>query len=370
MFNRLTSLFSRHRKGIGVEITPNKINLVQLSKERQQYKLTKYLSVELAEGIFEEGKIINSLALAELLKEIVTEYKIKNKRVATAVPVGETIIKIIPLPAELDEQDLEEQINHEAALYLPYPREEVDLDYQKLDNFIDEDGIEKVQVLLVATRRDITDLYWETFQEAGLQLDVLDINSFALIRTVREELRKFGSKEAVVLIDIEFDSTEIAIIGDGVPRFSRTISIGTYQLQNALSRAMNLPPARNTGVLQGMTIPIENTDTTDTSSTSVSPGVASLLNILTELTDELRRSINFYLNQSEGIEVAQIFLAGPGSTIGQLDEFFTQRLGVPTMMIDPFASLAVKLDEQLEEEILNVKRSALGIVLGLGMRET
>ncbi|HBS70625.1 MAG TPA: pilus assembly protein PilM, partial [Cyanobacteria bacterium UBA11153] len=67
--------------------------------------------------------------------------------------------------------------------YLPYPRDEVDLDYQKLGFFMDEDGIEKVQVLLVATRKEVTDTYLDTFEQAGLKIDILEINSFALIRT-------------------------------------------------------------------------------------------------------------------------------------------------------------------------------------------
>jgi type IV pilus assembly protein PilM len=58
------------------------------------------------------------------------------------------------VPAELDDKELREMVlNHEAGLYLPYPREEADVDYQKLGYFVDEDGIEKVQVLLVATRK-------------------------------------------------------------------------------------------------------------------------------------------------------------------------------------------------------------------------
>src|SRR3712207_8850596 len=90
-------------------------------------------------------------------------------------------------------------------------------------------------------------MYIDTFQQAGLTLDVLEINSFALIRTIREQLRQFAPQEAAVLVDIEFDSTEIAIIVDGVPQFSRTVPIGTYQLQSALSRAMNLPTSRKIG---------------------------------------------------------------------------------------------------------------------------
>jgi type IV pilus assembly protein PilM len=93
--------------------------------------------------------------------------------------------------------------------------------------------------------------------------------------------------------------------------------------------------------------------------------MAALLRVLGELTDELRRSIDFYLNQSENLEVAQIFLAGPGGGLQQLDEFFTQRLSLPTTQIDPIGSLSLQVDE---EQYPMTKRSGLGIVLGLGMR--
>lgn len=366
MLNRLKTLIPNKSSGFGLEITPERINLAQLSKQGQNFKLSKYCSSEIPEGVFEEGKIVDPLALAERIQELLKEYKIKSRRVATAVPMREAIIRIIPLPAELDEQELREVVlNHEASLYLPFPREEVDLDYQKLGYFEDEDGIEKVQVLLVATKKEITDSYLETFRQAALEVDVLEINSFALIRTIREQLRQFGSKEAAVLVDIEFDSTEIAIVVDGVPQFSRTVPLGTYQMQAALARAMNLPTSRNPEILQEITIPNTPFDSLSTQGIAVNPGMSALLRIVNELADELRRSINFYLNQSEGLEVVQLLLAGPGGGIGQLDEFFTGRLSLPTMQIDPVTALSLQLDR----EIPAITRPGLGTVLGLGLRE-
>ena len=366
MFNRFKGLLSKSKKGIGIELAPERINIAQMRKQGQGFKVTTLYSHEVPEGIFQGGQIADSPALAELIKTAIAESKLKVDRVATAVPMREAIIRIIPVPAELDDQELRDMVlNHEAGLYLPYPREEVDLDYQKLGFFEDEDGIQKVQVLLVATRREITDMYIDTFQQAGLQVDVLEINSFALIRTIREQLRQFAPQEAAVLVDIEFDSTEIAIIVDGVPQFSRTVPIGTYQLQNALSRAMNLPTSRNTELLQGMTIPSTPPDGVRSGQTGINPGMAALLRVLGELADELRRSIDFYLNQSENLEVAQLLLAGPGGGIGQLDEFFTQRLSLPTTQVDPVAALSLEVDQ----EIPPVQRPGLGTVLGLGLRE-
>ena len=367
LVNRLTQFLPVKSRGIGLEITAERINIAQITKKGPQYKLIKHLAVQIPEGIFEEGQIIDSPALAQLLRETLAKHRIRAKRVATAVPMREAIIRMIPIPAALDEQELQDMVlNHEAGLYLPYPREEVDLDYQKLGFFVDDDGIEKVQVLLVATRQEVTDLYLDTFREAGLQIDVLEINSFALIRTLKEQLRQFSSTEAVILVDIEFDTTEIAIIVDGVPQFSRTVPIGTYQLQSALTQAMNLPASRDTELLQSMSIPSAPVGSRQTVATAVNPGMTALTRVLGELTDELRRSMNFYLNQDNELEVTQLLLAGPGGGIGQLDEFFTQRLNLPAIQVDPVGALALEIDKNIS--IDNAQRPGLGTVLGLGLR--
>jgi len=395
--NRFKSLLAKRTGGVGIELTPERINVAQIRKHKQGFKLAAFASLLVPQGIYEDGQITDSTALAELIQSALSEGKIKAQRVATAVPGRESLVRLISVPAELDDQELTEMVlNHEAGLYLPYPREEADVDYQKLGYFVDEDGIEKVQVLLVATPKEVTNTYISTFNQAGLKVDVLEINSFALIRTIREQLRQFAHGEAAVLVDIEFDSTEIAIIVDGIPQFSRTVPIGTYQLQSAISRSMNLPTTRDTQMLQEMIVPSMSADQGEvladrsreeepvpnelrgeyssttkpqrgmTGTAGINPGMGAMLRILGELTDELRRSIDFYLNQNENLEVVQLLLAGPGAGLEQLDEFFSQRLGVPTMKVDPVAALSLEVDE---DKISTRQRPGLGIVIGLGLRE-
>ncbi|MBH8575935.1 pilus assembly protein PilM [Nostocaceae cyanobacterium CENA369] len=367
MVKSFNSLFGKSNKGVGIELAPERVNIVQLRKQRQGLKLESLTSVAVPEGVVTDGQIADPPTMAQLIQQGLAESKIKASRVATGVPGRDSIVRLIPVPAELDDKELRDMVlNHEAGLYLPYPREEADVDYQKLGYFQDEDGIEKVQVLLVATRKEVTDTYISTFEQAGLQIDVLEISSFALIRTIRDQLRQFSPQEAAVLVDIEFDSTEIAIVVNGVPQFSRTVPLGTYQLEAALARAMSLPTSRDMELLQELVITPNPLDGGKTGVTEINPGMAAVLRVLGELTDELRRSIDFYLNQSENLEVAQIFLAGPGGGLQQLDEFFTQRLSLPTTQVDPIGSLSLEVDA---EKYPMVRRSGLGIVLGLGMRE-
>ncbi|MFQ4140336.1 type IV pilus assembly protein PilM [Nodosilinea sp. PGN35] len=362
----LKAIFSRKPRGVGIELTPERVNLARLRKQGASLKLESLASVELAEGIYEEGQILDTAAMADAIQTVLTESKLKVKQATTAIP-GRAITRVIPVPAELDDEELREMVlNQEASLYLPFPREEADVDYQKLGYFVDEDGIEKVQVLLVAVRKDLTDPYIEVFQQAGLMLNVLETSSFALIRTIREQLRQFTPQEAAAVVDIEFENTEISIVVDGVPHFSRTVPIGTFQIQSALSRAMNLPPSRNTELLQGMTVPIQTMDTVGAPQMgNTNPGTTAMLRVLGELSDELRRSIDFYLNQGEDMEVAQLLLAGPGASIGQLDEFLAQRLSLPASQIDPISALSLEVDEDIPES----QRAGLATVIGLGMRE-
>lgn len=359
-------LFSGSKHGIGVELTPERINIAELKKQGQGYKLVSFVSEEMPEDIIQDGQIANPPELADLLRNVMESNKIKGKRVATAISGRDVIARLISVPAELDEQELREMVlNQEAGLYLPFPREEADVDYQKLGFFVDEDGIEKVQVLLVATRKDITDAYISTFREAGLELDVLEISSFALIRTIRQQLQQFSSQEAVAIADIEFESTEISIVVDGVPQFSRTVPIGTYQIWQSLCRAMNMPPSRDTASLQGMTVPVTPVDNIGSKTAPGNPGSAAMLRVLGELADELRRSIDFYLNQDENLEVAQLLIAGPGACLGQLDEFFSQRLSLPASQIDPLSHSSIEVGDGIED----IQRPSLGVVMGLGLRE-
>jgi type IV pilus assembly protein PilM len=114
-----------------------------------------------------------------------------------------------------------------------------------------------------------------------------------------------------------------------------------------------------------MTIPVTQFDTLSTQGTAINPGMTALMRVMGELTDELRRSINFYLNQAEDLEVVQLLLAGPGGGLIQLDEYLTQRLSIPSMHIDPFTSLNI----DSAQEIPLVERPSLATVLGLGLRE-
>jgi type IV pilus assembly protein PilM len=360
----------KSKKGIGIEITSEKVNLVQLRRKGQSsYKLVTYGSVELPEGTVEEGRILDPVALGEVIRSLLADKKIKVKKVATALPGRETVSRFIRLPAEIPDLELREMVlNQEASLYLPFPREDADVDYQKLGTALDDDGIERIEILMVATPKEVTDSYMQALEIAQLQVDVVEVSSFALIRAMRNELARFSTlAEAVAIVDIEYEATEITVTVDGVPQFSRTFPIGTAQIQNAQLRAINLPPRRTTDMemLSSTVVPVQSMDTASLAGGGGTPGDAAIMRVVGDLSDELRRSIDFYTSQSPGSDVVQLLIAGPGACIGQLNEFFSQRLGIAAVAVDPLTAVGVTVDGDIPIE----ERMAMSVALGLGLRE-
>jgi type IV pilus assembly protein PilM len=358
------------KKGIGIEITSEKVNLVQLRRKGQSsYKLVTYGSVELPEGTVEEGRILDPVALGEIIRSLLADKKIKVKKVATALPGRETVSRLIRLPAEIPDIELREMVlNQEASLYLPFPREDADVDYQKLGTTLDDDGIERIEILMVATPKEVTDSYMQALEIAQLQVDVVEVSSFALIRAMHNELSRFSTlAEAVAIVDIEYEATEITVTVDGVPQFSRTFPIGTAQIQNAQLRAINLPPRRTTDMemLSSTVVPVQSMDTASLAGGGGTPGDAAIMRVVGDLSDELRRSIDFYTSQSPGSDVVQLLIAGPGACIGQLNEFFSQRLGIAAVAVDPLTAVGVTVDGDIPIE----ERMAMSVALGLGLRE-
>ncbi|WP_338429492.1 type IV pilus assembly protein PilM [Synechococcus elongatus] len=357
----MVGIFSKFLGGdksrLGVEITPERINLAHIGRKGNRLLLQDFVSVDLPDGLFQDGRVIDSFSLSDLLRTAISDNRIKTKKVSTAVPGREVITRLLPMPAELDDAELHETLlNQEAALFLPFPREEADIDYLKLDYFLDIDEVEKLHVLLVATRRQVTDTYLDLFAQAGLTPDIVEVGSFALIRTIRESLRQYGLQEAVILLNIEYDLTEIVIIVGGVPRFSRTIAMGTQQWQRAAAQAGLENIGRGLDFLQGQSLSL-----LEPPADLLSQG---LVRSAADLCDEVRRSADFYLSQESDIEVAKLYVAGPGSALPTLPEFLGQRLGLPVELVDPVEGLGLEVPNTLYLP----NRADVGVVLGLATR--
>ncbi len=362
----MTSMLTKFlgsKGGMGIEITSEQVTIAQLEKRGSRLKLKHLVSAPTPANAVIDGRVEDPQAVATVIQELMTTHRLKGTSVATAIPGREAVIRLIRLPADLQSDELREVVlNQEAELYLPFPREEAYVDYQPLDSAVDPDGVKRQEVLLVAAQHVVVNSYTEALRRANLTVKTVDIASFALIRALRNQFLQYSPDEAIALVLLQAEGTEISILIKGVPQFSRTVSLGTWEFREVLARTLDLPASQASTLLQTLTPSVSGQANAEDQSFS-GRGIAALRRVLTELAEEIQRSLDFYLSQGNVAPVGQVLLAGSGANISQLDQFLSQRLTLPVTQIDPLSVLALP-----ENSVPQESRAGVGIALGLGLR--
>src|SRR5208282_2894910 len=150
---------------IGLDLGSSYIKTVMLKESKGSYELEQFDIHPLPPELIVDGAIIDSLRLADSIKEMIKKAALKTKDAVIAISGhSSVIIKRISLP-EMSEEELSESIKFEAEQYIPFDIEDVNLDFQILGPK-EEPG--QMDVVLVAVKKDIINEYISVVKEAGL----------------------------------------------------------------------------------------------------------------------------------------------------------------------------------------------------------
>ena len=149
-------LYRKPSKGlVGVDISSTTVKLLELSVKNGRYWVESYAVMPLPENSVVEKSILNPEAVADALERVVNLANPHTTHVAIAVPTSMVIHKIIEMDADMSDEEREVQIRMDAEQYIPFPLDEVSLDFEVLPDRLANPN--RVNVLLVATRTENVD---------------------------------------------------------------------------------------------------------------------------------------------------------------------------------------------------------------------
>lgn len=345
---------------IGLDITSDTIVVVELKKHRNQLHLENIAVASTPLNAVQDGEIMDPSAVAEVIAELLEENGIQAKSAVTAVAGQSTIVRPVRFPM-MPENELREVIEFEAERYIPFAIEDVNLSFQVI-NEVEEDGVAKQEVILVAAQKNLVNSFQQATAEAGLDLSCVDVASFAVMRAIADT-EQLTDDQSVALVHIQGWTTDINILVSGVPRFTRSIPIGYSYFLDSIINSLGLDEETARSVLDEIDVDPQSYD-------PVSPQIEQATEIirpaLAELTGEIGRSLDFYLSQ--GTEpITHVLISGRGGNLKNLDRFLTTRLGLQVQLVNPFAK--IEIDEgAFDPELLYPQAPTLATAIGLAMR--
>nr|WP_220484775.1 pilus assembly protein PilM [Stenotrophomonas koreensis] len=338
---------------LGVDISSTAVKLLQLSRNGNRFRVDHYAVEPLPPNAVVEKNIVEVEAVGEAIRRALARSGSKAKHAAAAVAGSAVITKIIPMPADLDEHEMEAQVELEAVNYIPYPIDEVSLDFEVLGPM--PNSPDMVQVLLAASRSENVELRSSALELAGLTAKVMDVEAFAVenaFALVASEL-PVTPDGVVALVDIGATMTTLSVLRGGRSIYSREQVFGGKQLTDEVMRRYGLSYeeaglAKRQGGLPE-TYEVE------------------VLEPFKEATvQQISRLLQFFYAGSEFNRVDHIVLAGGCAVLPGLTAMVEEQLGVPTIVANPLAQMT--LGPKVQAHALNQDAPALMIATGLALR--
>ena len=340
---------------IGVDFSASSVKVVELGVGRQAaMRLERYAIEPIERGAVVDGTVNRHEAVAEALLRALKKAGISTKQVAMALPSSSAITKTIKLPADLSEDEYEMQVETEASQYIPFPIEEVNLDFQVLDTATD--SAETVEVLLAASRKEKVEDRVMVAEFAGLNASIIDIEPFAArisIDKVISQLPSGGEGQVLAVFDIGQTATRLAVVFNGQTVFEREQPFGGNQLTQDIVRLYGLTPEE--AELKKRTGELPDNYQRELLDPFVEQGAT-----------DISRALQLFFSSTPYTHVDRIFLAGGAAVTSGLMEAVAQKTSVPTEILSPFQGM--EIGDAVSEKQMLLDAPALLVSCGLAMR--
>ncbi|CAA9588350.1 MAG: Type IV pilus biogenesis protein PilM [uncultured Truepera sp.] len=336
-------------------------------------------------GLLQDDHIVDTEGLAHELGALFKDAGINRRFVVTAVSNRASITRNIHMP-KMPLKELQRAVPWEAERYIPFPLDEVAMDHYLLDNPSDVADGSDVEVVIAAARLDLVTQLSEGLKKAGLEPTVIDIKPFALLRALKGSLqgehfsrttlfdKKYTDEGDIgVVLEVGAASSTVTLVrGDRVV-MNRNLGVAGDDFTSALQRAFGLDfdAAEEVKLAYGSAVMPSDADNallTEARFERFSPVRVheALRPVLSDLTTEVRRSLEFFRVQSGDASISQMFLAGGGAKLRGLPEAISRSLSFKVSLADPW--LTVVPGERYEKSYLEHLAPEFGVPLGLALR--
>ena len=352
----------RATKVVGLKIGASQIAAAQVVNNGAP-ELVEVFREPLEPGLVVSGEIRDPDALGDALKRFFELHKLPKRGVRLGVSNNRIGVRIFEIEGVADAQQLENAIRFRAEEVLPIPLDQAVLDYVVLDEEVREGGIEWKRILLVVAYREVVDRYLQACRRAGLDVIGIDLEAFALLRSLEAPTERDASTGALIAVAIGHDRTTIAVSTGRHCEFARVLDWGGWSLNVAIARELDRAPSEVESIKRQLSFR-QATEVEGLTAEQVTKTRDAVQRALATFSRELVASLQFYQAQPGALGIGEVVLTGGTAHMDGLIDAVGELVGVPVRIGDPFKR--VKMGPKISGED---QPGSVAIAIGLGIED-
>lgn len=340
---------------IGVDISASAVKMLELADGGSGTpRVERYAIAHLPKEAVVDGNIAKPEMVEQAMRNAWKQLDSRTRDIVLALPASSVISKKMVLAADMTEADIEEQAASEANQMVPFPMEEVTMDFQNLGPSTRNPN--ENEMLLVVTRKDRVDERVAVAEAVGLKATIMDVDTYASLRAYEQlafQLPSGGKGQTVTIIDIGATTSHVNILHDGEPVYQREHAFGGQLLTQEIARHFDLPweeaeDSKRKGLLP------------ESYESEV------LRPFLESAAMEISRALQMFYASAPYQGVDHILLAGGCAALPGIDERVHAKTQANVLVSNPFARMGVS--GHVKGRQLAVDAPALFVACGLALR--
>lgn len=322
----------RKKAYVGVDLGTNSIKVAQIDNSGGQWTVSKHAEIATPPESIKDGVVVDCDQVGAALKQAMKDGRISATSAIIGVAGGSVIVRTVRIP-RMPEATLRKSIRFEAGRYVPSSVEDSFIEFEILE----EAPENQMDVLIVAAPRELVKSRMDACAKAGLEVEIVDIEAFAMYRSLVEaEMGSDYADSTIALVDIGASTTNVSVISKGVFAMTRSIPQAGGTLTQALENYFKLDPA---DAEQGKT-QLDLRMLIDSDGTIENPPLRVLQPHIDDLLREIRRSLNYYQSQQTGQgepnPVTKLIVSGGGARMTGLAEYMQHKLEIDSASVGVF----------------------------------
>ena len=325
-------------------------------------ELLQLARMPLRSGLVVGGEVREPDALAAELKAFFSQNKLPRKNVRLGVASNRIGVRVLELPVIEDQRAFANAIRFRAQELLPIPVTDAVLDHVVLGEYV-HDGEPMCRVLLAFAHRDLVARHADACQKAGLKLTGIDLDAFALLRSLAEpRAAETEATQAVVAVAIGHERTVFAVSDGLICDFVRVLEWGGGALDAALARSLDVTPDRAHEAKHQLALSGDGAAPDGLGLMQVEAAREAIRDELRLLSQEIVSSLRFYQTRPGSLAIGEILVTGGGAELPGFAEELERLVGVPVRAADPL--VRVKLGKKVKRP---AEAGSFAVAIGLGI---
>lgn len=339
---------------IGIDIGSHSVKAILLDKSSDDYQVEAFAMLPIAKGAIVDHNITDIEAIGAVLKKLRRRFPKSVTNAAVAVSGSGVITKTIYLSAVHSDEELEAQIEVEADHLIPYPLNEVNLDFEKLKPTDSKSN--KVGVLLAAARTELVEARVSALEIGKLEAKVMDIEAYALARSyslIKDQLPPDAEQKPIAMLNIGAAMLTIAVVEQGETTFIREQAFGGDQYTQS--------------ILSYYDMKFEDAEAAKVDGNLPENSTLEVLDpFKLSLVQQVRRTLQIYETSSSGNKVSHLVISGGCAYLEGIDSLIAQELAIETIIAKPIAASTVA--DNMDGEQFHRQSAKFMVACGLALR--